>query len=172
MSLFNQILNAIDDPNREASSSQLGSILDTVNQLSQTSSSSPAVVQSALGLVGKYVQSGLRQTRQQNGSETAEALIERYSGTQPNSEAVQSILSLPQVQQLKTDLETQTGLSLTTIESLLPVLVPLVLQLLQTGKNSQRPGDNTTLSHFLDSDQDGDTDLMDAVQMATRFLNR
>ena len=54
------------------------------------------------------------------------------------------------------------------------MLVPLVLQFLQSGTNSQNPqsGGNSVLNSFLDADGDGDVDISDAMGMASRFLGR
>ena len=60
MSLFDQIRGAIDNPNQQASSSQLGTILDAVQQLSSNHNTDSSTVQSAASIVGKYVRSSLQ----------------------------------------------------------------------------------------------------------------
>ena len=57
---------------------------------------------------------------------------------------------------------------------MIPVLVPILLNLLQTGGNAQNPaqGQNPVLNTFLDADGDGDVDITDAMLMASRFLNQ
>jgi len=56
---------------------------------------------------------------------------------------------------------------------MLPILVPLVLNLLQTGTGVQSQGGaNPVLNAFLDADRDGDVDIADAMQMAGRYLSR
>ena len=65
MSIFNQILSAIDNPEKEASTNQLGSILDTVQQLSRNYQAHPDAVQSAMSIVGNYTKSALQQQRSQ-----------------------------------------------------------------------------------------------------------
>ena len=44
MSLFDQIRGAIDNPNQQASSSQLGTILDTVQQLSSNHNTDSSII--------------------------------------------------------------------------------------------------------------------------------
>jgi hypothetical protein len=59
------------------------------------------------------------------------------------------------------------------IQSMLPMLVPLVLKFLQTGNNTQGgQGGNPVLNTFLDADGDGDVDIADAMQLASRHLGR
>jgi hypothetical protein len=61
-----------------------------------------------------------------------------------------------------------------TVQAMIPVLVPLVLNLLKTGSNAQNPapGSNPVLNTFLDADGDGDVDITDTISMASRFLNQ
>ncbi|MDY7015436.1 MAG: DUF937 domain-containing protein [Cyanobacteriota bacterium] len=174
MSLFNTILGAIDDPDKQANSNQLSGILDTVQQLSSSTGSNPDTMQSAIGIVGKYVRSSLQQKRASEGEQQARSIVERFSGTQPSNQAVNLLFSAPQIQGMVQEVATRTGLNAGTIQSLLPTIVPLVLNFLQTGSNTQNPQSaaNPVLSSFLDSDGDGDVDMMDAMQMASRYLNR
>jgi hypothetical protein len=48
MSLVDQILSAIDNPKQQASTGQLASILNTVQQLSGSNHTNPATMESAL----------------------------------------------------------------------------------------------------------------------------
>lgn len=172
MSLFNTILGAIDNPNLQASSGQLGTILNTVQQLSQNYGSNPEAVQSAASIVSKYVRSNLQQQRQQGGEQQVQALVEQFSGTQPSSQAVQGLFSQPQIQAMVQEVERRTGLSASMIQAMLPTLVPLVLKFLQTGNRANSTsGANPVLNQFLDTDGDGDVDFLDAMQMASRYLN-
>lgn len=75
MSLFDQIRGAIDNPNQQASSSQLGTILDTVQQLSSNHNTDSSTVQSAASIVGKYVRSSLQQKRESGGEQQAQEAI-------------------------------------------------------------------------------------------------
>jgi hypothetical protein len=173
MSLFNTILSALDDPNQQASSDGLAGILNTVQQLSSAAGTNPDTMQSVVGVVGKYVRSSLQETRANEGEQQAQAIVNQFSGTQPSNQAVDLLFSAPQVQAMVQEIESRTGLSAGTIQSMLPNIVPLVLNFLQTGGSTQNPaGANPVLSGFLDSDGDGDVDLTDAMQMASRYLNQ
>lgn len=172
MSLFNTILSAIDNPDQQANPNQLAGILNTVQQLSSASGTNPDTIQSVVGIVGKYVRSSLQETRVNQGEQQAQAIVDRFSGTQPSNQAVDLLFSAPQVQAMVQEIESRTGLGAGTIQSMLPNIVPLVLNFLQTGSSAQNPQSsaNPVLSSFLDSDGDGDVDLMDAMQMASRYL--
>jgi hypothetical protein len=82
--------------------------------------------------------------------------------------------------------EQRTGLDANSILRLLPIVLPAVIGLLQSGRRAAAPPgatataagvsaggqSNPILSQFLDSDGDGDVDMTDLVQVASRFLQR
>lgn len=171
MSLFNQILSAIDNPNQTANSGQLGGIINTVQQLSSTYQSNPEAVQTATAIVGKHVRSALQQKRDTEGEQQAQEIVHQYSGTSPSNQAVQVLFSSPQIQQIVNEIESRTPIPAGAIQAMLPALVPLVLNLLETGTDPQNPQSaNSVLSSFLDADGDGDIDISDAMQLAGRYL--
>jgi len=69
---FDQIVNAIDNSNQEASSGQMATILSTMQQLSDSYGADPSTVQSVLSIVGNYVRRF-----------TAEALHKWFEEAQP-----------------------------------------------------------------------------------------
>jgi len=87
--------------------------------------------------VGNYVRAALQQKRSTNGYEEAQAVVNQYSGTYPNP--AHTLFSPHQEQQLAQDAAQRTGLNAGTIQAMLPILVPLVLNLLQTGSRVQNP---------------------------------
>lgn len=174
MGLFDQVINAVNNTAQEGSSGQLATILNTMQQLSNSSGAEPSTVQSVLSIVGNYARSSLQQKRSAYGNEEAQALVNQYSGTYPNPQAVHTLFSPNQQQQLVQTAAQQTGLNMNTIQQMLPILVPLVLNLLQSGSQAQNPqrGANPVLNAFLDADRDGDVDIADAIQLASRHLSR
>ncbi|MBE9043146.1 DUF937 domain-containing protein [Pleurocapsales cyanobacterium LEGE 10410] len=173
MSIFNQILSAIDNPEREASTNQLGTILDTVQQLSGNYQANPSAVQSAMSIVGNYTKSALRQQRTQGGTSQVNQIIERFGGTGANSQVLSALFGSSQLQDMILQISRRTGLDARTIQGMLPILVPLVLNLLRTGNSRRNIQDNNPVANsFLDSDGDGDVDMNDAINMASRYLGR
>jgi len=57
------------------------------------------------------------------------------------------------------------------IQSFLPMVVPVELNLLQMGNNPSS-GQNSMLSSFLDADGSGSVDMGDAMQLAGKFLSQ
>ena len=131
-------------------------------------------MQSALGIVGNYVRSALQEKQATEGNEAAQNVVNQFGGTSPNPQAVNSLFAPFLQQQLAETVAQRTGLNAGMVQQLLPVLVPVVLNLLKSGANSQNPqaGGNPVLNSFLDSDRDGDVDITDAIQLASRYLGR
>ncbi|BAU66968.1 hypothetical protein STA3757_43740 [Stanieria sp. NIES-3757] len=173
MSLFNQILGAINNPEQEANPNQLASILDTVQQLSGNYNANPSAIESAMSIVGSFTRSALQNQRSNGGEGQVRQTINQFAGTQANYQVLQALFNNSQLQNMTQQISNRTGLDTQIIQSLLPVLVPLVLNFLKTGNNTNNSqASNSLLNSFLDGDRDGDVDLVDAISMASRFLGR
>lgn len=173
MNIFNQIVSAIDNPEQEASNNQLSSILDTVQQLSVNYQANPSAVESAMSIVGNYTKSALQQQRNQGGTTQVNQMLKQFGGTQASPQVLSALFGSSQLQSMITQISQRTGLNSQTIQSMLPILVPLVLNLLKTGnQKGNLQGGNPVLNSFLDSDGDGDVDVSDMMTMASRYLGR
>ena len=173
MTFFNQILGALQNPAQAASPGQVANILSTVDQVSDSYGTDRNTTQSALSIVGNYVRSALQQKRDTEGSEQAQSIVNQYSGSYPNPQAVNSVFSPQQTNGVVDAVAQRTGLNPQMIQQMLPILVPIVLNMLQTGSNAQSPqGGNPVLNAFLDADHDGDVDISDAMHLAARHISR
>ncbi|MDJ0735932.1 MAG: DUF937 domain-containing protein [Nostocaceae cyanobacterium] len=168
MGLFDQILGAVANPNQQGSMGQIGNILNTVQQLSGNTGASSSDMQSLLSVVGSQVRSALQEKRATEGAEAAEAVVNEYAGDSANPEAVNSLFSPAMQQQVAEMVAQRTGLNMDNILQMLPTLVPLVLNFLKSG--NIQAGGNPVLSTFLDADGDGDVDMADMMQMASRYM--
>lgn len=172
MSLFNQIVSAIGNPEQQASSNQLSSIFNTVQQLASGDRANSDQIQSAMSIVGNFTRSALQTKRELDGEQQVEGVIDRYAGTDPNPQAVQSLFSPLQIVEMTQQITNKTGLNPQLIQGLLPTLVPLVLNFLKTGSKIGNIAGNPVLSSFLDADGDGDVDIADAMMLAGRYLGK
>ncbi|MEB3342823.1 hypothetical protein [Okeania sp.] len=172
MGLFDQIIGAINNPNQEASSSQLSNILGTVEQLSGGLGGNTGATQVAMSILGGQVRSALQQKREESGSTGVQEIINQFAGTTPNPQAVAAIFSSSQVTNIVKSISEKTGFDASQIQKLLPTLIPVILNLLKTGNDTQNPkqASNNVLNSFLDADGDGDVDIADAIRMAGGFL--
>ena len=173
MGLFDAVLSAVSNPGQQGSPDQLGSILSTVQQLSSNHSVDASTTQTLVSVVGGYVQSALQQQQSAAGTEQVQSTVNQYSGTGANPQAVEAVLGPAMQQQVVQDLIQRTGLPLQTVEAMLPTLVPLALNFLQSGAHTGNPqAGNPVLNAFLDGNHDGNLDLGDALSMAGKFLGR
>ena len=173
MSLFNQILDAVSNPQQQASTDQLGNILGVAQQLANNNGVDPNMTNAAMSILGGYVRSSLQNTQASQGSGQVQSLVNQFSGLGSNPQAVSALFSGSQQQQIINEISQRTGLNAGMIQSMLPVLVPLALKLLQGGNNTQNAqAGNPVLSAFLDSDRDGDVDMGDVMGMAGQFLSQ
>ena len=116
----------------------------------------------------------LQHQRSQNGAESAQNIVNQYSGTESNSQAVDLLFFSSQVEQIVAEVASKTGLNMGIVQQMLPMLIPVVLNMLRSGTHAQNPqgGINPVLNTFLDADRDGDVDVADAMQLASRHLGR
>ncbi len=173
MSLFNSILGAIANPNAVGNADQLGAIFDTVQQLAGSQGGDASANSAVMSAVGSVVRSALQEKQATGGADMVQGLIGQFAGTSPNPAAVSALFGQGQQEQVAQMVAQRTGMDVSQIMAILPMAVPLVLNLLHTGSSaSGQPGaaGNPVLNAFLDGDGDGDVDLGDLMKQASRFL--
>ncbi|MEM9162334.1 MAG: DUF937 domain-containing protein [Cyanobacteria bacterium P01_F01_bin.4] len=175
MGLFDQVLSAVQDPNRQASMGQLGQILSTAQQLGQANNTDSNTMQQAASVLGGFVRSSLKDTRATQGPAAAEALVQQ--GATDGTGVLPKLFNAGQQQQLVQVLSQKTGLNAGQVQAMLPMLIPLVMRLLNQGSTKASPqpegsagASNNVLSAFLDADGDGDVDMGDMLGMAGTFM--
>ena len=177
MGLLTQVMGAIQDPNCQASMGQMGQIFSAAKQLSQANNTDSATMQQVASVVGGYVRSALQEKRNQEGAAAAQAVVRQ--GSTDGMAALSALFNQSQQQQLAQAVSAKTGIDANQVIALLPMLLPLVMQLLNQGEAkgaaaapqaSAPTGNNSILNAFLDGDGDGDVDLGDMIGMASKFM--
>jgi len=130
---FEQIMGAV------ANSGQLGNIISTVEQLSNSTGVDLSTLQSVLPVVEGQVRSALQDKEATDGNEAVQSLISQFAGTTDNPEAVDSVFSPEAQQQVAETVAQRTGLDASIIQQILPLAVPVVLKLLHFGGNAENP---------------------------------
>ncbi|TVU53514.1 MAG: DUF937 domain-containing protein [Arthrospira sp. PLM2.Bin9] len=174
MKLFDQIVGALNNPALQANTNQINDLINTVQSNGVNLGGSPETTQAVMSVVGDYVRSALKEKCDREGKESVQSLVNQYSGIQANPAVVQLLFSPQQQNRLIEAVEQRTGVNAQTIRSLLPLLVPMVLNFLQTGTNSKDPqkGENPVLMSFLDSTGDGEADIGGVLRLASSFFKR
>jgi hypothetical protein len=174
MGLLDQLMGAVSNPNQQANPDQLGAIFNTVQQISGNQGVDPSATQSVLSALGGHVKTALQQQQQTNGAEGVASMVSQLSGTNPSAGAIDAIFGGNQ-QQVVQSVSQQSGVNASTIQAMLPALIPVIMGVLQSGAMTQggapgAGGGNPLLNAFLDGDRDGDTDLGDLMSMAGKFM--
>ena len=173
MGLLDQVMGAIQDPERQASMMQMGQIMMAANKLGKQNNADSATMQQAATVVGGFVRSALQEKRTNEGAAAAQAVVRQ--GTTDGAGAISSLFTQQQQQQVAQAVSDRTGIDANQVLALLPVLIPLVMKLLnqgsgKAGTTAAADSSNPLLSAFLDGDGDGDVDLGDMIGMASKFM--
>ncbi len=168
MSLFDAITSAIANPDQQGNADQLGSIFNAVSAIAGAQGGS-ANSSDLMSAVGGVVRGALQNHQAASGTEGVEGLINQFAGGGASAGAIQAIFG-GQEQQALDAIAQRTGMDPNQISAMLPTLLPMVLQLLQSGASNS--GGNPVLNTFLDSNQDGNVDLGDLMAQAGQFLGQ
>jgi hypothetical protein len=169
MSLFFNILSAINDPNQMASVSQLASITNSLQNLTANRGIQTSQMQSIMSVAGELIRPVLQQQQAAMGSAKLENLISQAVNSGASGTTLQSLISLEAIQEMSQTVAQRVGISHNLIQMVMPTVISSILSILSMGTpNTSMWGSNSLLSSFLDSD--GDTDLGHVVKFANRFL--
>ncbi|MBV9388232.1 MAG: hypothetical protein JOZ78_17565 [Chroococcidiopsidaceae cyanobacterium CP_BM_ER_R8_30] len=171
MGLFFDVLSAINNPNQQASVSQLESITNTIQQVTANQGFDSSKTQSILSALGGAIAPALAQQQGLMGNNQIQDLVGRFGGGAGDT-ALQSLFPAQVQQQIIQGVAQKTGVSPNLLQSMLPTLLPAVLGLLNIGASKPGvAGGNPLLNAFLDQNRDGSADLGDVFKFATRFLS-
>ena len=163
MGLFDQILGAVGNSNQPAGLDNLLNIATTVQQLGSGLGVDSSTMQSILSVVGKQIQSSLQAKEATEGSEAVQDLINQFAGTSANSQAVDNLFSADIQAKVAENVAQAANVDASTVQQLLPTLIPVVLSFLQSSGNP-------LLSKVLYANVNIDTELSGVINLATRFL--
>lgn len=169
MSLFDALLGAVNDPSQAASMDQLGGLVNVVQQVAGSNGLDPATTQTLMSMVGSAVQSGLQDHSSTHGVDATQNLVQEFSSGS-NASAIAALIP-PEIQaQVAGTIAERTGLDAGLVQSMLPSLIPVVLNMIQGGSIQNGAGTNPLLNLFLDSNRDGNLDVGDAMNLAMQFM--
>ena len=171
MGLFDQVMGAIADPKRQASAKQMADILGSAKQIGQQNNASSDNMQQAMSVIGGFVRSSLKDKRQQQGPEAAQALIEE--GSANGASVIPKLFNNSQLTEMVSAVTQKSGLNANQVQGILPMVLPLVMRFLSSGNakgGASATDNNPILMAFLDGDGDGDVDMGDMLGMAGKFM--
>ena len=176
--MFFEVLSVINDPNRQASIEQLSQVQASVQKLAKSQDLETDQMQSMMTALGGSLRPILQQQQSQlSTGNSLTSILGQLTDTDTDTDTTAALESLipPQLQQQMAQVVAQkTGMNADTIQSLLPQLLPVVMELLNMGASKPGSSDGDTnplVAAFLDSDRDGDADLGNVMKLVDRFLN-
>jgi hypothetical protein len=171
MGLFDQVMQAVSDPDKQANTNQLGRVVSVVQQLSQQNNTDASAMQTAVSILGSHVRSSLKETRNSQGEAAVQSLVQKGGQSSTAAAVLGQLLNGSQQNQVVSAIAQKTGMNSQQIQAMLPALIPVVMQVLSSGnsKVGGAAGGNPVLNAFLDADGDGDVDMGDMLGMASRF---
>lgn len=172
MGLFFDVLSAINNPNQQANVDQLSGIVNTIQQATAAHGIESAKVPTLISTLGGFLRPVLQQQQTSLGHNQLVNLISQGIGGNSSLSIIQSLLPSQVQQEIIQGVSQKTGINASTVQILLPTLVPAVLSLLHLGASTPGHGDsNALLNTFLNSEHPEEADLGGVLKFANRFLN-
>ena len=193
MNFFDVLVSSIQDPQSATQKSDLegllGALLGGAPGTVQAREIPADAAEGLAGTVGSVLKPALREAGQQSGIEGIDALLGSLKQNANSPQALERTLGHDRMEQMVNKAQQKSGLPTGDIMSMLPVIIPALVSLLQSGARAgaapsaptARTGataddpfaalaSNPLLKGFLDSDGDGDVDMQDLVRLGSKFL--
>jgi uncharacterized protein YidB (DUF937 family) len=189
MNLFDTVLASLNDPSRSTQMRDL-------ENLSSAFESGGSSTNQVASLLGGFLKPMLREQQAAAGPEGVDSLLQELKQNAHSPDQLRQVLGSERMDQMVGRAEQKTGLDSSAIMRLLPIVLPAIIGLLQSGRSAPaspatgatagaRPPDGTNipapqtssqtnpiLAQFLDSDGDGDVDMQDVVRLTSVFLRK
>jgi hypothetical protein len=178
MSLFDAVLASLNDPSRATQMSDLES-------LSSAFEGGSSSANQVAGLIGGFLKPMLREQQALSGPESVDSLLHEIKQSADSPDRLRQVLGADRMDQMVGRAQQKTGLDASAILRLLPIVLPAIIGLLQSGRPAAAPEapaseagaqtgsqTNPILGQFLDSDGDGDVDMEDVVRLTSVFLRK
>jgi uncharacterized protein YidB (DUF937 family) len=192
MNLFDTVLASLNDPSRATQMRDL-------ENLSSAFEGGGSSTNQIASLLGGFLKPMLREQQAVAGPEGVDSLLQELKQSAHSPDQLRQVLGSERMDQMVGRAEQKTGLDSSVIMRLLPIVLPAIIALLQSGRPAaatpaagaagatagvRPPGGtgtqapqtggqtNPILSQFLDSDGDGDVDMQDVVRLTSVFLRK
>jgi len=167
MSIFFELLSAINNPDQQANITQLSAIARTIQQVAQTHHLQPDAMQNLVSALSRAIGPALQKQGDKLGPDQLTKLVSKLAG-ENGASLVQSIISPQMMQQLSQIVGQKTGIDSAVILNALPTLLPTLMQILDLGRTTTGSSQNPLLAAFLA--QGSHADLGEVVKFTDRLL--
>jgi hypothetical protein len=172
MSLFQSILDSIENPNHSGSQQDLQGLANLA-QLLPAGQGTEQNIQPILGVLGSYLKNALNQQQQTAGPAAAQQTVTNLAQPGVGVQDLQGLFGQSGLNNLIGEIAQRTGLNSQVIMAFLPMLIPVVMKLLASGTHqTDARAPNPVLNGFLGSNQGGGELLSGVFQLASQFLHK
>jgi uncharacterized protein YidB (DUF937 family) len=183
MSLFDAVLASLNDPSRATQQSDLESLASAFSGGGASSANTGQIA----NLIGGFLKPMLQEQHAVGGAQGVDSFLQDIKQSANSPDQLRQVLGADRMDQMVGRAEQKTGLDASVIFRLLPIVLPAVIGLLQSGRPATTPTvtaatgatgapvggqTNPILAQFLDSDRDGDVDMADVVRLTSQFLQK
>jgi len=169
MSLFFDLLCAVNSPNQRASVDQLRVVADVLEVAAQQHGITSAEVQTALSAISPHLRAVLQQ-KVSILQQPAETTVHQLAETE-TSDTIQTMVSPSVYSTMGRSVAAQTSLSDETGKEILSLLIPAAMHLLDLGAQYNVSNGNLLVSRFLNSDRREDLDLGEVAYFIHRMMD-
>jgi hypothetical protein len=171
MSLFDSIISAIQSPQHAGSNQDLQSLLNVASMIPGLQGAGHQI-QPILNVLGPHLQDALNQQKQTEGAAAAQQTVTSLSQQGASVQDLQNLFGADRFNGIINEISQATGLKSELILSALPMVIPVIMQVLATGTHQTNPqAPNPVLNQFL-SGQNGGALLNEVFQLASQFTKK
>ena len=171
MSLFQSILDSISNPQHAGSNADLQGLLNLA-QFIPGAQNAEQQIKPILDVLGPHIQDVLNQQQQTQGQAATQQTVANLSQPGVGVAELQNLFGADRFNSIVGEIAGRTGLDQQLILNALPMVVPVIMQLLAGGNHQSDPQvPNPVLNNFLGG-QNGGALLTEVFGLASQFLKR
>ncbi len=133
MNLFDAVLSSLNDPSRATQMSDLEGLSSAFGGAGSSSNQ-------VANLIGGFLKPVLREQQATAGPEGVDSLLRQLKQNANSPDGLREVLGADRMDQMVGRAEQKTGLDANVILRLLPVVLPAIIGLLQSGRSAAAPG--------------------------------
>jgi hypothetical protein len=171
MSFFDSIISAIQSPQHTGSNQDLQSLANIAGMIPGLQGAEQQI-QPMLSVLGPHLQDVLNEEKQTQGAAAAQQTVTDLSQPGVGVQDLQNLFGADRFNGIINQISQATGLNSQMILTALPLVIPVIMQLLATGTHqasAQAP--NQVLNHFLGG-QNGGALLNEVFQLASQYIKK
>src|SRR5260370_42091640 len=171
MSFIDSIISAIQSPQHTGSNQDLQRLASIAGMIPGLQGAEQQI-KPMLSVLGPHLQDVLNEQKQTQGAAAAQQTVTDLSQPGVGVQELQNLFGADRFHRIINQISQATGLNSQMMLPPLPLLVPVIMQLLATGTHQASPqAPNQVLNHFLGG-QNGGALLNEVFQLASQYIKK